>query len=217
MNILVLCDDKWHPAATPRNGLAQMAQGEFSFGYVEDGRDWSARKIADADVLLLTKSNNISATNTDAWVDDEVARELRDFVAGGKGLLVVHSGTVGYNEIPVLHKLIGGGFVEHPPQCTVTIQPVSDHRLTTGLAPFAVHDEHYMMTPLADDVEVFLTTQSEHGSQPGGWLRREGAGYVGVLTPGHNVEVWQHPTFQRLLQRTLRWCDGRGPDAHMNA
>jgi uncharacterized protein len=53
--------------------------------------------------------------------------------------------------------------------------------------------------------EVFLTTTSEHGSQPGGWLRTQGAGRVCVLTPGHNLPVWQHPSFQALLGNALDW------------
>jgi len=59
-----------------------------------------------------------------------------------------------------------------------------------------------------DDAEadVFLTTSSEHGDQPGGWTRTEGVGRVCVLTPGHNLEVWLAPPFQRLLERALRWC-----------
>lgn len=217
MNVLVLCDDQYHPAATPRTGLAPLAGDEFAFEFVEDGRDWPPRGIADVDVLLLTKANHISAEDTNPWIHDGVVQDLHDFVAGGKGLLVVHSGTVGYNDIPALYNLIGGGFVKHPPQCSVTVEPDAGHPLATGLASFAVHDEHYLMTPLVGDVEVFVTTQSEHGSQPGGWLRREGDGRVCVLTPGHNLPVWQHSTFQELLQRALRWCDGRGSKADVNA
>ena len=51
---------------------------------------------------------------------------------------------------------------------------------------------------LLDDTEadVFMTATSEHGTQPGGWTRTEGAGRVCMLTPGHNVEVWLHPSYQ---------------------
>jgi type 1 glutamine amidotransferase len=54
--------------------------------------------------------------------------------------------------------------------------------------------------------DLFMTTTSQHGTQPGGWTRLEGEGRVCVLTPGHNVEVWQHPSFQALLRNTLNWC-----------
>jgi type 1 glutamine amidotransferase len=54
--------------------------------------------------------------------------------------------------------------------------------------------------------DVFATTTSEHGEQPGVWRRTEGRGRVAVLTPGHNLEVWLHPSFQALLSNCLRWC-----------
>jgi type 1 glutamine amidotransferase len=67
-------------------------------------------------------------------------------------------------------------------------------------------DEHYMMDQDDAGAEVFLTTTSEHGTQPGGWLRADGDGRVCVLTPGHNVEVWLHPSYQTLIQNVLHWC-----------
>jgi type 1 glutamine amidotransferase len=57
-------------------------------------------------------------------------------------------------------------------------------------------------------VESILTTASEHGTQPGGWVRHEGSGRVAVLTPGHNVEVWLYPAYQTLIGNALRWCAG---------
>ena len=51
-----------------------------------------------------------------------------------------------------------------------------------------------------------MTTQSEHGTQPGGWTRSEGRGKVCVLSPGHKVEVWLHPSYQALLKNALLFC-----------
>jgi type 1 glutamine amidotransferase len=129
-----------------------------------------------------------------------------NYVRQGNGLLAVHSGLAGYKEKPVLRGLLGGVFDQHPPQCMVTVDPKPGHPLTAGCEAFTLKDEHYHM--LLDDpkVDVFLTTKSEHGEQPGGWRRDEGTGRVGVLTPGHNVEVWLHPSYKPLLINTLRWC-----------
>ena len=77
--------------------------------------------------------------------------------------------------------------------------------MTDGVEIFTVHDEHYFMSPLSADAEVFLQSQSAHGLQPAGWTRSEGAGRVCVLTPGHNLEVWLHPEFQKLLLNACRW------------
>jgi type 1 glutamine amidotransferase len=97
-------------------------------------------------------------------------------------------------------------FVEHPEQCPVTVQPQSPHPLTTGSAPFTLVDEHYVMALDDPHADVFLTTVSQHGSQPGGWTRTAGEGRVCVLTPGHNLDVWLHPSFQTLLRNSLCWC-----------
>lgn len=58
--------------------------------------------------------------------------------------------------------------------------------------------------------DVFLETVSEHGTQPGGRTRREGDGRVCVLTPGHNLEVWLHPSYRTLIRNALGWCAGQG-------
>lgn len=60
-----------------------------------------------------------------------------------------------------------------------------------------------------DPVAHILTTTSEHGAQPGGWTRPEGAGRVAVLTPGHDLDVWLHPAYQALIGAAPRWCGER--------
>jgi type 1 glutamine amidotransferase len=51
-----------------------------------------------------------------------------------------------------------------------------------------------------------MISRSEHDEQPAGWRRTDGAGRVAVLTPGHNLEVWLHPSYQKLILNALRWC-----------
>jgi len=210
MRALVLCNDYWHPAHTPRAGLAPLTDAGFTFDWIEDAREWSAARMADYPVVVLTKSNDISAADRTAWMTPEAEEAFRAFVRAGGGLLAVHSGTVDYRETPILRALLGGVFVQHPPQCDVTIAPHGAGALIAGLAPFTIRDEHYQMAFDATDATRFLDTISEHGVQPGGWTREEGAGRVCVLTPGHNVEVWLHPTYQALLGNALRWCGAGG-------
>ena len=212
MRALVLCDDYWHPAHTPRAGLAPLANAGFGFDWIVDAREWSAARMADYPVVILAKSNDISAADRTEWMTSETEEAFRAFVRDGGGLLAIHSGTAGYRETPILRAFLGGVFLQHPPQCEVTIAPHGEGALTAGLAPFTIRDEHYQMAFEAADATLFLDTVSEHGTQPGGWTREEGAGRVGVLTPGHNVEVWLHPTYQALLGNALRWCGGLKQD-----
>lgn len=204
--ILVLCDDKWHPAAVARSGLAALGNGELSFDWIEDARDWSAQRMANYPLTLLVKANNVSSTDTTPWMTDHVQATFLDYVRRGNGLLAIHNGTAGYLDAGMLRGLLGGVFVRHPPQCPVTVEPRSGHPLTAGSAPFTLKDEHYFMALDDAEADLFLTTTSQYGTRAGGWTRNEGKGRVCVLTPGHNVEVWLHPAYQALIRNALRWC-----------
>jgi NAD(P)-dependent dehydrogenase (short-subunit alcohol dehydrogenase family)/type 1 glutamine amidotransferase len=206
MRVLVLADDRWHPAQVAREGLAPLIEQGFTFDWVEDAAEWSAERMAAYPVVLFVKSNNVSATDENPWMTEAVEAAFVDYVRRGNGLLVVHSGSAGYAQTPAFRALLGGVFVNHPAQCPVTVEPQVGHPLTVGVAPFTLTDEHYMMALDDADADIFMTTASQHGIQPGGWTRVEGAGRVCMLTPGHNVEVWQHPSFQTLLRNALRWC-----------
>jgi type 1 glutamine amidotransferase len=178
MRVFVLCDDYWHPARTPRAGLAPLAGEGFAFDWLEDAREWSAERLAEYPVVVLTKGNNVLAADRTPWVDATVEEAFRAYVAAGGGLLAIHSGTTGYRETPVLRRLLGGVFVQHPPQCEVTMAPSAEHPLTAGVGAFTIRDEHYQMEMGAEPVESFLTTTSGMGcSQVAGCGRREPGGW----------------------------------------
>jgi type 1 glutamine amidotransferase len=206
MRVLVLCDDFWHPASTPKQGLAALGDCGFEFDYIENAMDWSTGRMASYPMVLLTKSNNVSSTDQANWASEEAQAAFKTFISQGNGLLVVHSGLASYEQALTMRALMGGVFSHHPAQCPVTVQPQAGHVLTRSAGAFTLTDEHYFVD--LDDLaaDVFMTTTSEHGAQPGGWTRSEGKGRVCVLTPGHNLAVWLHPSFQALLLNALQWC-----------
>lgn len=206
MRALVLCDDYWHPARTARAGLAPLEDAGCAFDWIEHAGDWSAERMATYPLVVLTKSNNVSSEDRSPWVTPQVEAAFLAYVRGGGGLLAIHSGTAEYRDLPALRGLLGGVFASHPPQCPVTVEPHTGHPLTAGSEPFTLVDEHYIMDLDDAGADVFLTTRSEHGTQPGGWTRHEGDGRVCVLTPGHNLPVWLHPSYQALIHNALRWC-----------
>lgn len=212
MRVLVLCDDYYHPARTPQAGLEPLQDHGFEFDWIENAADWSSETMNQYPVVLLTKSNSVSATDRTPWMTSEVETAFTAYVRGGNGVLFIHSGTADYRETLEFRRLAGGIFASHPAQCPVTVEPHAGHPLTTGSAPFTLVDEHYFMEFDATDADVFLTTRSEHGTQPGGWTRGEGDGRVCVLTPGHNLPVWLDPSYQVLIANALRWCGRLEPD-----
>lgn len=206
MKTLVLCDDYWHPARVPREGLSALIDQGFVCDWIEDAREWSAERMADYPLVILTKSNHVSSADKTGWMTEEVESAFAEYVHKGNGLLAIHSGTADYQEMIILRSLLGGVFTHHPEQCMVTLETLTNHELTTNIPSFTVKDEHYFMAMDDPRADVFMTSHSEHGEQPAGWRRTEGAGRVAVLTPGHNLEVWLHPSYQSVLLNTLRWC-----------
>lgn len=201
---LVLCGDTWHPAEIVRQGLDAF-DGDFDFEFLEDGATLSVERMSNFPLTILAKANIASSQIDHPWLHNETGEAFATHIRRGNGLAVIHAGTARYEKLPAMNGLLGGAFASHPEQCEVTIEPVPGHALTTDAVPFTVHDEHYFMTPISGDAEVFLHSRSVHGVQPAGWTRNEGAGRVCVLTPGHNLEVWLHPLFQKLLLNALRW------------
>ena len=108
-----------------------------------------------------------------------------------------------------MRNIAGGTFVSHPEPCLVTIELEAGHPLGLGVRSFTEMDEHYNIAFDASDAQVFAHSRSAHGVQPAGWIRLDGAGRVCVLTPGHNMAVWQRIEFQRLLQNGLNWLAPR--------
>jgi type 1 glutamine amidotransferase len=209
MRALVLCDDRYHPAQIPRAGIGALGACGFEFDWMETAAQWSAERMGSYPLVLLAKINNCSAEDHAPWLDESVQRAFVDYVRRGGGLFAIHGGTAGVLDLPAMRQLLGGAFLKHPPQCPVTVQPKPEHPLCAESSAFTLRDEHYQMALDDPEADVYLTTASEHGEQPGGWTRREGAGRVCVLTPGHTLEVWLHPSYQALLRSGLRWCSGQ--------
>lgn len=202
MRILVMYGDFYHPGEAARAGLNQLAKAGFDFDWLEDAAEWSAETMFKYPLVLMTKSDHTTPADKTPWMTPAVEQAFQEYVRRGNGLLAVHSGSAGYAHAKIYRQLLGGVFDHHPAQCDVTAEPRSDHPLTAELKPFAFYDEHYFMD-MEPGNDIFLTTHSEHGVQPGGWTRSEGQGRVCVLTPGHNPPVWTHPDYQTLLHRAI--------------
>lgn len=209
MRALVLCDDRYHPAAVARAGLAPLERRGWALDWVEHGGGWAPDRLRGYGVAILAKMNHIDAADTRPWLSDDAQAGFPAFIAAGGGLLVIHAGSAGYGGLPGMRRLMGGAFAHHPPQCPVAVEARAGHPLAAGCAPFTLVDEHYFVELDDAAADVFLTASSAHGAQPAGWARGAGRGRVCVITPGHNLEVWLHPSYQAVIANALAWCAGR--------
>ena len=212
-NILVLCDDIWHPSEVIEKGLEPLQDKVYHFDFIKDAKDiLTPEMLCEYDLVMNCKCNNITNGNSAEWFEDGVTEvgpaEFTEFVKNGGRLLSVHAGnTYHENNAPKYAELIGNSFVGHPPRCTVNVKTVGDHTILDGVSEFVIRDEHYNIVLTAKDAEVFLESESESGGkQVAGYTRKYGKGRICVLTPGHILSVWRNPQFQRLLINSIEWC-----------
>lgn len=176
--------------------------------WVNSIREYSKKQLLGYNLVILAKSNDLSENEKYGWMNEETENTIREYIRTGHGFLAIHSGIAEYDGNYIFRSLLGGIFDHHPEQCLVTINPIKDNQLTTSVHSFTVLDEHYFVTVDDPTIDIFLTASSEHGQQPAGWRRHEGNGRVGVIAPGHNLEVWIHPSYQTLLRNIINWCIG---------
>ena len=141
---------------------------------------------------------------------------IRDFVAGGGGLLALHGAVVCFDAEPIWHALCGASWhwerSGHPPldeaDVTVTGQGRM-HPITSGLTDFTIHDEVYGF--LDEDPALVALLEGSHGdrSHPLLWARCVGAGRVVTDLLGHGVESMNHPAHHTVLRRSALWASGR--------
>jgi len=207
MKVAVVCHDVYHPSAVIREGIDALDVPGVEWDFILDTTEWPSENFERYDVVLITKGNSRSDVDFTHWLTPEIQQGFVDFVERGRGLLVIHSGTVGYKDETVFRNLVGGVFVRHPEQCDVTVETTAESPATDPNAgPFTLRDEHYFVETYGDDLQFFLQSTSAEGTQRAGWTRRQGAGRVCVLTPGHNLAVWLHPQYQRRIVAALNWC-----------
>lgn len=214
INILVLCDDFWHPAEVVKKGLKPLSGDRYKFEFVMDAKDiLTPDMIKQYPLIMNCKGNCLTSGNQASWFEEGVTevmpQDFMEYVKNGGGFLSVHSGNTSKENDPYTD-FIGNFFVTHPPRCDVEIKITGKHPVTEGVKDFTIRDEHYEIVVTAEDAQQLFQTLSETGGvQTGGYIREIGKGRICVLTPGHILSVWHHREFQKLLINAIDWCVGR--------
>lgn len=212
VNVLLLCDDLWHPVEVIKRGIEDLQNKEFYFDIVCTAKDiLTPEFISNYPVIVNCKGGAISAANSDPWFEDGVTevgiKEFADYVKAGGGFLSVHAGNTVGLETREYVDFVGNNFAGHPPRCEVQVTVEKEHPVTEGVTDFVIRDEHYALCDLAEDIDVFLKASSEKGgTQIAGYTRELGEGRICVLTPGHTLGVWQDENFRKLLFNAIRWA-----------
>ncbi|MFD8235453.1 ThuA domain-containing protein [Streptomyces sp. NPDC059696] len=165
----------------------------------------------------------------------EITREqlagLTTAVEAGTGFTGWHGGIAdSFRASSDYLHLVGGQFATHPgkepcerrgeaadhflPHTISVTKAGRTHPITAGIEDFTLETEQYWV--LHDDlIDVLATTthptrpwQPWHRpvTSPAVWTRRWGAGRIVVTTPGHSVDVLEHPGVRTIVERGMLWA-----------
>jgi type 1 glutamine amidotransferase len=155
---------------------------------------------------------------------DALEQSMLDFVAGGKGLVVIHGAPTMLNNSAKFTEMIGGAFDYHPPNQEVTLRTVDkDHPLVAafrGKEPFIHRDEPYCFTgPYKKmDFRPLLSMDVKGLKDPKGrvgdmvryvaWIRPHGKGRVFYCSPSHFPESYTSATLLQFILDGVQYAAG---------
>jgi len=226
MRVLLFCDDQHHPGDVPANGVEPLKEKGITVDVIQNPKDFCPSTLENYNAVIMSKCDHVTMENHESWKTDAIQDAFIQYVENGGGLIVTHSGTVAGKNTGKLDRLIGCKFKSHPAQVPVTVQPIKPHPITEGVEMFVETDEHYHLEILAPDIDIIAASYApaqgdpeKYGTEhwyfnapanisPAVYVRTQGNGRVCMLAPGHNLEVWLNPQFQRMLENALYWCCG---------
>ncbi len=151
-------------------------------------------------------------------------QSLLDFVAHGKGLVVIHGAPTMLNNSLKFTEMVGGAFHYHPANQEVTVRTVEPgHPLVAafqGKEPFIHRDEPYCFHgPYAKmDFRPLLSMDTQSLRDPKGeaakmvryvaWIKPYGRGRVFYCSPSHFPESYTSPTLLRFILDGTQYASG---------
>ncbi|GAA4425772.1 ThuA domain-containing protein [Georgenia halophila] len=184
---------------------------------------------ADADRMATT--DLIVQCVTMSTIEKDQVLGLRAAIEAGTGFAGWHGGIAdSFRASDDYLHLMGAQFATHPgkhphervgeqsdnylPHRIDILPEAADHPITRGIESFDLDTEQYWV--LTDDLlDVLATTTLPsrefdpwHGRAtcPAVWTRRWGRGRIFVSTPGHRVEVLEHPSVRTIIERGMLWA-----------
>lgn len=151
-------------------------------------------------------------------------KSLLDFVADGKGLVVIHGAPTLLNNSEKFTEMVGAAFNYHPPSQELTVRTVdANHPLAAafqGKEPFIHRDEPYCFNGpyakfnfrplLAIDTQGLKDSKGEAGKMVRyvAWIKPYGKGRVFFCSLSHYPESYTSPTLLRFLLDGTQYAGG---------
>ncbi|GAA2513986.1 ThuA domain-containing protein [Streptomyces levis] len=184
-----------------------------------------------ADTAEMARTDLVVQCVTMSQITPEEVAGLSSAVVAGTGFTGWHGGIAdSFRASAEYLHLVGGQFATHPgrepcerrgeaadnfrPHTIAVTEAGRTHPVTAGVEDFELHTEQYWV--LHDDlVDVLATTthpvrawEPWHRpvTSPAVWTRHWGAGRIVVTTPGHSLDVLEHPQVRTIIERGMLWA-----------
>ena len=167
---------------------------------------------ASYDVLVLYDMS--------AHLDENGRANLRDFVEGGKGLVVLHHAIADYQDWPWWYEdVVGGRYLLKPnggmPASTykhdeeIFVTPAMNHPITAAIGPMHLWDETYKGMWVRPDVKVLLKSDNPTSDPDVAWISPYPKSRVVYIQLGHDHAAHRHPAYRALVHNAILWSSGR--------
>ncbi len=207
LRLLFLGDNGHHqPADRFRRLQGPLGKRRIELTYSDRVEDLNADTLNGYDGLVLY-------ANIDA-ISPPQAEALLQYVASGKGFIPLHCATYCFRNSPEVVALMGGQFQRHGVGVFSTVVAAPSHPVMQGFSGFRSWDESYIHHLHNEENRTVLEYREEgpqaEGQQrePWTWVRTHGNGRVFYTAWGHDQRTWDHPGFQNLVERGIRWACG---------
>jgi type 1 glutamine amidotransferase len=158
--------------------------------------------LAKTEVLVLTTNQPLE--------DPALRKGLFEFVAGGKGLVVVHPAAwYNWKDWPEYNRsLVGGGARGHEAYGEFDVTVVDKAHAVTRAVPaaFAIADELYRFEKSGDIHPLVVGKSRTSGAEfPVAWTLSHGKGRIVGITLGHDGAAHRHAAYKALLTNAVAW------------
>ena len=150
----------------------------------------------------------------------EARENLKAYVTGGKGLVLVHFACGAFQGWDEFVKLAGRAWNPkmraHDRYRTFRVEITdAEHPVTKGMEPFETQDELYTCLDGKTQVRVLATAKSnvDRKDYPMAFVLDCGKGRVFHSVLGHDVKAFQAPAVLELFRRGTAWAAGLAPAA----
>jgi type 1 glutamine amidotransferase len=204
--------------------------GAYTAHHTEDESFFEPEKLKtfDAVFMLNTTGDCLKPKGGDAKEgqarEELLKKTLADFVAGGKGLIGVHSATDTYHRWKEYNQMMGGTFAGHPWHTKVPVknlEPKNPVNAAFNGADFEIADEIYQFradTALPTDRKFLLSLDTQKmdvskgnrkdGLYPVSWIGTFGKGRTFYCSLGHREEIFWNPAILKHYLAGIQYALG---------